>query len=430
VGERVGPVVKHVLPNGLKVLTKEIHYAPIITFWVWYRVGSRNEIPGITGVSHWVEHMMFKGTSKYGKGVLDRIISENGGVWNAFTWIDYTAYFSTLPRERLALPIEMEADRMVNSLFDPNEVASERTVIISEREGRENYPEALLYEEVHAAAFKVHPYHHPVIGWKTDLQSMTREDLYHHYRSFYAPNNAVAVLVGDFDMSTAMGLIEQHFGPIQAQASPPPVRAVEPPQEGERRVTLRRPGPTAYFQCAYHTPPASHPDTYPLLLLDAVLSGAKPLGQGGRAMGRSARLYRALVDTQLAASASSHFSLTRDPYLFELYITLRPGVPIDKAEQACFDVITQVQLDGLTDEEFEKAKRQYRAQFVYASEGVQNYARWLGSMEMVHTYKAYELFLENLSAVGKEDVQRVAQQYLTETNRTVGWFIPVPAAAA
>lgn len=424
----------HTLGNGLTVITREVHDAPVATFWVWYRVGARNEVAGITGISHWVEHMMFKGTPSLGKGEIFRSVSKNGGTLNGFTWIDYTTYFESLPSDRLDLAIRIESDRMVNSTFDPEEVASERTVIISEREGSENYPAFHLDEDVTATAFKVHPYGQGVIGWKCDLQAMTREDLYGWYRSHYAPNNAVVVAVGDFETDKLMKQIEEHFGPIPAGPPIPPVRSCEPPQEGERRVVVRRPGPTQYFMSAYHAPAASSPDVYPLFVLDAILSGAKPMGLfGGRdtAMGRSSRLYRLLVDTGLCTGAGSSFGLTKDPYLFEISASLRPNAGLGEVERTIFAEVDRITHDGVQADEVEKAVKQVRAQFTYASEGVTNQAYWLGDLEMVNSYTMLDSFVDNIAQVTPADVQRVAQTYLTPTNRTVGWFEPTaPGASA
>lgn len=427
------PVQARTLGNGLMVITREVHDAPVATFWVWYRVGSRNEVAGITGISHWVEHMMFKGTPSLGKGEIFRLVSKNGGTLNGFTWIDYTTYFETLPSDRLDLALRIESDRMVNSTFDPQEVASERTVIISEREGSENFPTFHLDEEVTAAAFKVHPYGQGVIGWKCDLQSMTREDLYSWYRSHYAPNNAVVVAVGDFETNALLGRIEELFGPIPAGPPVPAVRSCEPPQEGERRVVVRRPGPTCYFTAAYHAPAASEPDVYPLFVLDAILSGAKPMGLfAGRdtTMGRSSRLYRLLVDTGLCTAAGSSFGLTRDPYLFEISASLRPTTGLEEVERTIFAEVERISREGVRPEEVEKAVKQVRAQFTYASEGVTNQAYWLGDLEMVNRYTMLEDFVDRIAAVGVPDVQRVAQTYLSATNRTVGWFEPTGPGAA
>lgn len=414
------------LPNGLRVLTKEIHDAPVATFWVWYRVGARNEVPGITGISHWAEHMLFKGTPTFKKGEIFRSVTKNGGTLNGFTWLDYTTYFETLPSDRIDLALQIEGDRMVNSLFDPDEVESERTVILSERAGNENHPTFHLGEEVNAAAFKVHPYGQGVIGWESDLRAITREDLYNWYRKHYAPNNAVAVAVGDFDTSRLLEAIEDRFGGIPSGPAIGPVRSVEPPQQGERRVVVRRPSPTCYFEAAYHVPSASHPDAVPLIVLDAVLSGAKGMGMSGRegSLGRSSRLYRALVDSGLAAHAGSSFGLTTDPYLFGISAALRPGVALDRVERVVFDEVDRMAQDGVTEEELEKVRKQVRAQIVYGSEGVTSQAYWLGDLEIVSSHELMDTLEARVAAVTSDDVRRVARDYLAERNRTVGWLVP------
>src|SRR5690349_17889385 len=227
---------RHTFPNGLSLITKEARSAPVVSFWVWYRVGARDEHAGITGISHWVEHMMFKGTQALGKGQIMQMVAENGGTLNAFTSDDWTTYYETLPSDRLDLALQIEADRMINSRFDPEEVASERTVIISEREGSENEPDRMLDEDISAAAFKVHSYGNPIIGWKCDLRTMTRDDLYNHYKTYYAPNNATIVVAGDFDTADIVAKVGELFGGYPASQSIPEVRAIEPEQTGERRV--------------------------------------------------------------------------------------------------------------------------------------------------------------------------------------------------
>ena len=425
---------RYTFPNGLTLIAKEVHSAPVVSFWVWYRVGARNEHVGSTGISHWVEHMMFKGTRTLGKGQIMQQVAEHGGTLNAFTSDDWTAYFETLPSDQLDLALRIESDRIANSLFDPDEVASERTVIISEREGSENEPEHLLDEEVSSIAFKVHPYGNGVIGWKCDLRTMTRDDLYHHYKTYYAPNNATVVAVGDFDTAELVEKIGQAFGKFKPNPRIHEVRAIEPDQNGERRVTVERPGTTAQIEIVYHTPSVSHPDVYPLLVLDSLLSGAKPMGFGGAALGRSARLYKALVSTELAAGAGSYFSLHKDPHLFALSATARPSDDhegsLRRIEEAFFEEIRKLQEDEISEEELEKAARQSRAQFIYSSDSVSSQAYLLGFLESIYSADMYDEVLDRLAAVSAEDVQRVARTYLTRENRTVGWFIPTEEAPA
>ncbi|HEX8231200.1 MAG TPA: pitrilysin family protein [Chloroflexia bacterium] len=428
-GTRQRSFRRHEFANGLKLISKEVHAAPVVSFWVWYKVGARDEHIGITGISHWVEHMMFKGTSNLGKGRIMQVVAENGGTLNAFTSDDWTAYFETLPSDRLDLGISIESDRMVNSLFDPAEVASERTVIISEREGHENEPDYMLNEEVSATAFKVHAYGNGIIGWKSDLQTMTREDLYNHYKTYYAPNNATVVVVGDFDTDELIAKLEAAFGSYEPSQHIPQVRGVEPEQKGERRVIVRHPGATPQLEIVYHTPAASDPDIYPLMVADALLSGAKPLGFGGAGMGRSARLYKSLVATEIAVSAGSYFALHKDPNLFVFGASSRqtddPEGSLRGIEDALLEEVRKLQDGEITTEELAKAVRQSRAQFIYSGDSVSSQAYMFGFLESINTADMYDEALDRLAAVTPQDVQRVARKYLTADNRTVGWFIPI-----
>ncbi|GIW03939.1 MAG: proteinase [Thermomicrobiales bacterium] len=419
------PLFEQTLANGLKVILRESHEAPIASFWIWYRVGSRNELPGLTGVSHWVEHMQFKGTPTFGKGAIFREVSKNGGVLNALTSNDWTAYFETLPAERLDLALRIESDRMTNSLFDPEETEAERTVILSERQGAENSPAYLLYEEVVATAFHAHPYQHPVIGFETDLRAITRDDLYAHYRRAYRPNNAFIVAAGDFDGQDLFARIERAFGSIEPGHDIPRVRVTEPPQRGERRVTLRRPAPTAYLRMAFHTPAGQHPDTLPLLVVDAILSGGKGMGlASGGPMGRSSRLYRSLVASGLARAAASEFEFYVDPFLFLIGVTALPGVEPGRIESVVDQELAKLAQEPVPDEEFTRALKQVKAQYVYSAEGVTNQAFWLGQMEMVDTYHRADTLVDELERVTPDDVRRVATTYFTPSNRTVGWLLP------
>lgn len=417
------------LPNGMLVLTREVHSAPVATCCVWYRVGARNERPGITGISHWVEHMLFKGTPNIPKGEMDRLIARNGGTFNGFTSQDYTAYFETLPADRLELGLQIESDRMVNSLFDPAEVDSERTVIISEREGHENDPEWWLSEAMMAATFQFHPYRNEVIGWKSDLLAMTRDELYTHYQTYYMPNNAVLVVVGDFKTDALLRKVEHYFAGLPVGPTIPAFRGEEPEQQGERRVVVRRPGPAEYVQIGFHAPSCKHPDFAPLVILDAVLSGAKGMGFGGGAQtNRSARIYRALIETQLAAYAGSGFRAMYDPYLFELDATVQEGHSAAEIEAALLHEIEKIQQDGVEPAEMAKVIKQSRAQMAYSSESVTQQALRLGMWEVLDRYTRLDTLLDELAAVSAADVQRVAQTYLIERYRTVGHFIPTAEA--
>ncbi|HNP87186.1 MAG: insulinase family protein [Chloroflexi bacterium SZAS-1] len=417
------------LPNGMLVLTREVHSAPVATCCVWYRVGARNERPGITGISHWVEHMLFKGTPNIPKGEMDRLIARNGGTFNGFTSQDYTAYFETLPADRLELGLQIESDRMVNSLFDPAEVDSERTVIISEREGHENDPEWWLSEAMMAATFQFHPYRNEVIGWKSDLLAMTRDELYTHYQTYYMPNNAVLVVVGDFKTDALLRKVEHYFAGLPVGPTIPAFRGEEPEQQGERRVVVRRPGPAEYVQIGFHAPSCKHPDFAPLVILDAVLSGAKGMGFGGGAQtNRSARIYRALIETQLAAYAGSGFRAMYDPYLFELDATVQEGHGAAEIEAALLHEVEKIQQDGVEPAEMAKVIKQSRAQMAYSSESVTQQALRLGMWEVLDRYTRLDTLLDELAAVSAADVQRVAQTYLIERYRTVGHFIPTAEA--
>lgn len=420
------PTFEYRLPNGMLVLLRPTHAAPVATCWVWYRVGSRNEVPGTTGISHWVEHMLFKGTPTIGKGEMDRLVARNGGTFNGFTSYDYTAYYETLPADKIELGLQIESDRMVNALFAAEEVDSERTVILSEREGHENDPEWWLGEAMMAATYQFHPYRNEIIGWKSDLQAMTRDELYNHYQTYYMPNNAVLVLVGDFDHEAMLEKVNRYFADLPAGPTIPAVRAVEPQQQGERRVTIRRPGAAQYVQLSYHANHCRSADYAPLVILDAVLSGAKGLGFGGGAQtNRSARIYRALIETQLASYAGSSFRPSYDPGLFDLDATVQDGHTCDEIEQALLGEVDKIREHGVEAAEVAKAIKQTRAQIAYSSESVTQQALQLGMWEILDSYKRLDTLLDEVAAVTPEDVQRVAQTYLHENNRTVGHFIPI-----
>ncbi|HEX2906241.1 MAG TPA: pitrilysin family protein [Phototrophicaceae bacterium] len=416
-------VTRHQLDNGLTVLLKEQHSAPVISWWVLYRIGSRNERTGITGVSHWVEHMMFKGTPQFPGSQLDKMISRDGGSWNAQTSMDYTAYYETMPADRIDLALRLEADRMANAEFAPEEVESERTVIISERQGAENSPLFWLGEEVRASAFRVHGYHHEVLGDMTDLHTMTRDDLYGHYRAHYMPNNAIAVAVGDFDTPAMLKRIEELYGAIPAGELPPVFQRPEPEQQGERRIRVERPGNNVFIEIAYHAPAATDEDWFKLAILNSVLTGPSGMGGGG-IDNKTSRLYRALVTTELVADVDGSVMPTIDPYLYDFMMTLLPGRTPEEVEAAFDAEIERVITEPITQAELHKAQKQARALFAYSTERVTDQAFWLAFSENFENYTWFEHFVQRLEAVTIADVQAAAQRYLRPQNRTVGWFIP------
>src|SRR5687767_6441451 len=341
------PAVREaVLDNGLKVLIQEVHTAPLASVWCWYKVGSKDEGPGLTGVSHWVEHMNFKGTTNIPRESIKGIIEQFGGYWNGYTWIDQTTYTETATRDALDRMLFIESERMANCLYDPADCESERTVIISELQGGENDPDTLLDQELTAVAFKVHPYRHPTIGWLSDLQTMTRDDLYGHYRRYYVPNNATLVVVGDVNTSEAMRGVVRHFSSIPPGQLPQRWHTREPEQLGERRVTLSREGTTSYLKLGYHAPAFSDPDFFPMLVLDAVLTGAKGLNLWASFRTpppqRSARLYRALVDTGLASSVSGGIVPTADPFVYTISLTATDGTSLDRLEEAALRALDRL----------------------------------------------------------------------------------------
>ncbi len=420
-----GDTMRRVLPNGLTAIARRQPGAPIGSLWVWYRVGGRNEVAGITGISHWVEHMQFKGTAAIAPGEIFRTITANGGALNGFTWLDYTAYYETLPIDRLQVALDIESDRMMNSRFSDEEVASERTVIISERQGNENNPGFLLSEEVAGAAFRAHPYGNGVIGHLSDLREITRDDLYRHYRRFYVPNNAVVVFSGALEPRDALDRIEAQFGDVPRGEDVPEVRTVEPPQYGERRVRVERPAPNRVLQMVHRAPEAAHADAPALLVAEAVLSGGKPFSfGGGAAMGRSSRLYRALVTTELASGAGASMSLSIDPYLFGVSATLRPESSPEQVEQVVATELERLRVEPVPVDELERVRKQIRAQFVYSQQSASSKAYLLGALAIVAPERTPEGLLEEMLAVTPEGLQRAADAWLVERQRTTGWLIP------
>lgn len=421
---RPAPAVQEfTLANGLKVLILEVHKAPVASVQVWYRVGSRNELMGRAGLSHMLEHMMFKGTTRYPKGTFSRTIRKNGGNDNAFTGQDYTAYFENLAADRVTLALELEADRMQGLLLDETEFQLEREVVKEERRLRvEDNPQAYLVESLYAHAFLQHPYHWPVIGWFHDLDAMTVEDLRMHYDTYYSPNNATLVVAGAVRADELLPVIRRLFEPIPRGPDPPKTIATEPEQRGPRRFVLKREAQLPFVMMGFRAPNYVHEDAYALAVLEAILSE-----------GKSSRLYRSLVyDDKLALAARSGYTVFQaDPDLFYCYVVVKPGVPVGDAERALTRELDRLRDAPPTDRELERAKHQVEASWIFGQDSVFRQAMLLGEAETVgagwrHVYE----YLDRIRAVTGSDVQRVASRYLVADRRTVGILIPEPSPTA
>jgi zinc protease len=427
------PAAARQLDNGLKVIVQEEHTAPLASVWCWYKVGSKDERPGLTGVSHWVEHMNFKGTTNIPRDQVKGIIEQFGGSWNGYTFIDQTTYLETATRDALDRMLFIESERMANGLYHPDDCESERSVIISELQGGENDPDQLLDQELTATAFKAHPYRHPTIGWISDLQSMSRDDLYGYYRRHYVPNNATLVIVGDVDADEALRRVEDHFGRIPAGEVADRRHTVEPEQTGERRLTIRREGTTAYLKVGYHAPSVTDPAFFPLLVLDAVLTGAKGLNLWSSFRvpppQRSARLYRALVEHGLASSVCGSLLPTEQPFLYTVSVTATDGTSLANVESALLEALERVRAEGITDAELARAKAQLRARLVFESDSVTNIAHQLGYFDTIASVGLFHSLPKRIAAVTADEVGGAARTLLSGANRTVGWFDPLPANA-
>jgi zinc protease len=410
-------VVEHRLKNGLKVLLLRESRAPIISVQVWYRVGSRNEELGKTGLSHLLEHLMFKATEKYGPKDFSRRVQKAGGSDNAFTGRDYTAYFENGPKTELRRWLEMEADRMRGLKVSQEDFSTERNVVLEERRMRtDDDPVSFLFEEVMAAAFKAHPYQWPVIGWFHDIQTLTRDDFLQHYRRYYQPNNCTVVVVGDIEPPEALKEIEATFGALAPGPEPPKVTAKEPRQYGERRVVVHREAQLPYLLMAYHAPNWDDPDAYPLELLARILS-----------QGRSSRLYHNLVYQQrLALQAGADYDFdTANPNLFTLYGQPLPGKTVAQLEASLEAEVKRLQTEMVDEKELQKAKNQTVAGYYMSLDSLFYRGMLLGRLETVARWTLIKEFVPKISQVTAADLQRVAKKYLVAENRNVGILSPI-----
>ena len=413
-------------PNGLKLLLQEIHTAPIVSSWIWYGVGSRNEISGKTGLSHWTEHMQFKGTPTHPGREMDHLISRLGGLWNAFTSADWTTYFETLPSNALEIALELEADRMRNSIFATEEVEVERYVILSEREGSENDPLFQLNEAVQLLAFDQHPYRNEVLGDKSDLLALTRDDLYMHYQTYYQPSNATLCIAGDFQTDVVRGLVEKYFGKIQSQPFTPHIPTPEPVLSASQHVELHGPGDATFIQVAYRSPKANSTDFFAYTILDSLLAGPSSLnmfGSGGIS-NRTSRLYLALVDKEIAVGVYGGLNASIDPSSYTLMITANPDHDPDEIIRYLDAEIESLREELVDEAEIARAVKQAQALFVYGSDNITNQAFWMGYANSFADYDWFTHYVDRLSAVTPENLRRVARQYLSPDQRVVGYYQP------
>ncbi|MEK6601389.1 MAG: pitrilysin family protein [Candidatus Binatota bacterium] len=406
-----------VLENGLKVLLLENHKSPSVTFQVWYRVGSRNEEDGKSGLSHFLEHMIFKGTAKLGPEEYSRIIAKNGGRSNAFTSADHTVYFATMSREKIGFAIDMEADRMANALLDGSYFEPEKKVIMEERRLRtEDNPTSALAEVAGAVAYTVHPYRRPVIGWMGDIQNLSREDLRSHYRSYYHPNNAFIVVVGDFSSGEILAKITSAFGGIPRGDEPPKVKVAEPLQRGERRVVLKKEAELPFILIYYHTPNLKDPDGFALDLLSVILAG-----------GRSSRLYQDLVyQKRIARGVEADYGgLSVDPTVFSITAQVMPDKDPSEVERALDSLITRMRSEPVSERELEKAKNQIEAGFVFGQDSIFGQAMRIGQYESAAGWRYLDSYLPGIRKVTTGDILEVTKKYLDPDRRTVGILIPI-----
>ncbi len=410
------------LPNGLKVLLLEEHKAPVVTVQIWYRVGSSYERPGLTGLSHLMEHMMFKGTPKYGPKTFSQTVQKNGGMDNAFTSYDYTAYFENVASDRMDIALDLESDRMAHLLLDEKEFLSERNVVKEERRMRtEDNPTSYLFERLNAVAFDESGYQWPTIGWMEDLNHLTREDLYHWYKSYYVPNNATLVVVGDFDTSKLLKKINTYFGEIPPGDVPPYRDLLEPAQLGEKRFTVRREAQLPFVMAAYHVPNYKSDDSYALEILSSLLGN-----------GKSSRLYQSLIYTrQMALDAGSEYDMqSRGDTLFYLYGQPLPKVKVEDLEKALYAELDRFKKEKVNSRELQRAKNQVEASFITGQDSNFNRAMLMGRTEaVIGDYRWLDTYLEMIRKVSADDIQRVANTYFTEENRTVGTLIPLPGTS-
>ena len=410
-------VREFVLDNGLKVLMLEDHKSPAVTFQVWYRAGSRNEKDGKSGLAHFLEHMMFKGTPKTQPEEYSRIIAKNGGRSNAFTSTDVTVYFATMSRDKIGIQLELEAERMTQALLSEKYFEPEKKVIQEERRLRtEDNPVSALAEVANAVAYTVHPYRRPIIGWMDDIQNLTRQDMLEFYRQYYSPNNAFIVVTGDFSTEELLPKIKAAYAKIPRGPEPPKVRAQEPAQKGERRVVFKKEAELPFLLMFYHAPNLNHPDNFALDVLTVVLAG-----------GRSSRLYHDLVyQKRLTRGVDADYSsVSIDPSGVSISAQLMPGTEPAAVELEIDRALEALRSKLISERELQKAKNQIEANFVFSQDSIFGQAMKIGYYEATGGWRRMDDYLDGIRGVSREDIRRVARQYLDRDRRTVGTLVPI-----
>jgi predicted Zn-dependent peptidase len=400
------------LKNGMKFLVLEDNSIPNANMYLFYKVGSRNEHPGITGLSHFFEHMMFNGAKKFGPKMFDQVMEYNGGSNNAYTTNDVTVYTNWFPASATEVIFDLEADRIGTLSIDSAMVESERGVVLSERStGLENSPWRLLIENIDATAFQEGPYHWPVIGYEQDIKNWTKSDLEYYFKTYYASNNCVVVVSGNVTFNGIKAMAEKYLEPIPAQPAPKPVHLLEPPQLGERRITVQKEVASPYFGVAFHVPQAGHKDYFALDILSSILSS-----------GKSSRLYAALVDKkQLASSVFTNFGATFDASLFGIYAATNKGKNVEDLEKAVYEELEKVKKDGITAAELQKVKNQKLIEFYNQVETINGKSNNIGTYEVF--FGDYRKMFDAPASYNKvtvDDIKRVANEYIKKSSRTVG----------
>ncbi|MBN2411161.1 insulinase family protein [candidate division KSB1 bacterium] len=409
---RLEDVHTFTLENGMKFFVLEDHSIPNANMYIFWKVGSRNEVPGITGLSHFFEHMMFNGANKYGPKEFDRVMEANGGANNAYTTENNTVYTDFFPSDAVKVIFDLEADRIGHLAFEDSMIESERGVVLSERSMYLNNSNWFkLNEQVLAVAFMAHPYRWEVIGYESDIRNWTKTDLQNYFKTYYAPNNGIVVMVGDIKVEQIKKLAKQYFEPIPSHEPPRPVHTTEPEQQGEKRLYVHKDVSSPNILIAYHAPETRYKDYYAVELLSSILSA-----------GKSSRLYTALIDeNQLAVSVETYYPLAFDPTLFYVYAICNKDVPEDTLEKAIYEEIEKIKRDGVTENELQKVKNRKLVDFYHDMEQIDGKANMIGTYELY--FGDYELLFnapDEYQKVTVADIKEAAEKYLKKSNRTVG----------